>query len=128
MTLEFNWQFKDQRGKKETAFIYRHGLNDYSVYYEEEDYSLRGSLLDVMVDLKQRRIVYELFAYNKDADTYDLIASDDNIKNLEAIGHHLNNYVLIDKKRNEEIDWLIIATNEETIEFLNKNGQWVKED
>lgn len=72
--------------------------------------------------------MYELLAYNKDADVYDLITSDNDIKNLEAIGCNLNNYILIDKQRNEEIDWLVIATDEETIEFLNENGQWVKED
>lgn len=72
--------------------------------------------------------MYELLAYNKDADVYDLITSDNDIKNLEEIGCNLNNYILIDKQRNEEIDWLVIATDEETIEFLNENGQWVKED
>ncbi len=32
----------------ETIFIFRHGVNDYSIGFDEADYSLRGSLLDIV--------------------------------------------------------------------------------
>ena len=54
---EFEWYFTDRNGKKETAFVFRHGINDYSVYYREEDYSLRGSFVEVMFDLVERGVM-----------------------------------------------------------------------
>lgn len=54
---EFEWYFTDRRGKKEIAYVWRHGVNDYAVYYAEEDYSLRGSFVEIMFDLVERGVM-----------------------------------------------------------------------
>lgn len=65
-------------------------------------------------------------AYDKDSDTYKLIASGNDIEDMEFIGRNLHReFYLIDKTRNEEVDWLVIDTdNDGILEFINENGIW----
>jgi len=37
----------------ETALIFKHGANDYSIYYKNADYSLRGTLEEIKEDYKE---------------------------------------------------------------------------
>ena len=70
--------------------------------------------------------MYGLFAYNKDADTYELIADNNDIEEVEFIGKNLQrNFILLDKERDEEVDWLVIATdNDGILEFIGEDGIW----
>ena len=72
--------------------------------------------------------MYQLFAYDKDSDTYKFIASANDIEDVEFIGKNLHrNFYLIDIDRNEEVDWLVIATdNDGIIEYIDEYGRWIK--
>ncbi len=67
----------------------------------------------------------DLFAYDKDSDTYKLVHSSNNIVDLRIIGANLKrNFELIDKERNEEVDWFVIADNEDIVEFIDEDCCW----
>ena len=70
--------------------------------------------------------MYQLYAYDKDSDTYKFIGSNNDIEEVELIGRNLyRDFILIDKDRDEEVDWLVIATdNDGIIEFIGENGIW----
>jgi hypothetical protein len=67
----------------------------------------------------------DLFAYDKDSDTYKLVHSSTHIVDLRIIGANLKrNFELIDKERNEEVDWFVIADNEDIVEFIDEDCCW----
>lgn len=71
------------------AIIHRYGINDYSIYFEDVDSSVRGTFLDVINEIKAKEKYIETKTTNKKDLTSDKLFDEENCPMISC-GEYLN--------------------------------------